>query len=530
MFRLREDVPTLGTLFGDGGFRTAAFIAAFPLHSRYGFSRGFDTYDEELELPRERTSVNVYARRPARRVVDAVLDWLRGVPAGERWFAWAHFFDPHHPWEVTSSLDRILDHPPYNREIRGMDHEIGRLWRGVTEWGGGRPPITAVVSDHGEGLGDHREVTHGILLHEETMRGLLGLAAPAGTEAARRLGRGIRESVARYSDLLPTLLDLAGLSVSDDVEGLSWFDPSARGKGAYGETYYPTLHYGWSPLLSWRDERWTYVEGPDPELFDRDSDPGERTDVIEAHPEVAARLAAQVAALARDPAREEISPVDPEAREKLLALGYVTGTTSDPRRGKNPKELIDAVNFLLRGISLSGTGDHAGALPFLQRAYRMDPDNVSVLFYLADCLRELGDPTTARAYYRRSVERNPQMPEAWSHLAQMEFDRGDLDRAIELAEEGLSHSPEAAVLLLSAGDFRRARGDGAAAESFYRRAVEAEPMHFDTWAALARLLESRGNRAEADRCWARARDLAPGRAELPERFRTPDSSRPPARR
>ncbi len=505
MFDLAPATPRLASVLSESGWRTGAVIAALPVTSRFGFQFGFDTFEEDLRMPD--TALRYYAERGAPAIVDASLAWLDSISPSDRWFLWAHFFDPHQPWNPPAALLSLPAETDYEREIRAMDFEIRRLIRGVESWGGGRPPVTAIVSDHGEALGDHRESSHGILLYTETTRGLLGFAAPPGTPEATRLGAGIRLTSSGFADVLPTLLDILEVEPPADVEGVSWIDASARPAGIYGETYYPMIHYGWSPLLSWRDERWTYVEGPDSELFDRTTDPGEKRNVIDEHPEIAADFSRRIASIAREPVPADANSLDEETREQLLALGYVSGSAGPVDRSKDPKALIDVVNRLFRALSYSSEGNLTAALAMLQRAYRSDPENISVLFNLADCLRQSGDTPTARAYYRRAIDRDPTVAEAWGHLATLAFEGGDPEEAFALLEEGRGHSPRSTSLLLVTGDLRHETGDAEGAEAWYRRAMDADPGNPDPWVALARLTESLGRTDEADELWDRAAEL-----------------------
>ena len=520
-FTLPETVPTLATILRERGFRTAAFIAAFPLESRFGFAQGFDHFDETLGPAG--TSVSYYAERPAAEVVDSTLSWIDGIPSGDRWFVWAHFFDPHHPRDVIRSL-RKLPGNDYDREIRGMDVEIGRLVKELTLWGGGRAPILAVVSDHGEAFGQHGESSHGVLIHEEVMRSVFGIDAPSGTEEGARLPRGIETRIVRHSDLAPTLLELLGLETETAFEGVSRVGES-EDPGAYGESYYSTLHYAWSPLLSWRTGRWAYIEGPNPELYDRIEDPGESRNVLPEHPEVVEDLSGRIAELARDPAPAD-DTLDPETRAKLQALGYVTGGTDRPvNGGKDPKQLVGSIDRLLRGMHLKGTGNPQAALVELQTAYQMDQENASTLFHLADCHRILGNRPTAISYYRKAIELDPRAAEAFGHLAMLELERGRPEEAVALLEEGLRHNPDAFPLLMTRGDVARQLGNPGEADALYRRALEREPRRVEPCAALALLAESLGNAREAREWWSEALSRDPAHPMIPPRIRSGGSER-----
>ena len=504
-FHLDPSLPTLGTYLSEAGLTTAAFISAFPLESRFGFDNGFDHFDENLGGD---PGGLYYAERPANETVDVTLTWLDGRSADERWMAWVHFFDPHHPRTFPPVYRRLPRVNDYAREIRFLDTELARLLRGIEARG--RAPVIALLSDHGEALGDHGESSHGILLHEPVLRGIFLLQAPEGTAEHDRLGQGPLPGVVRYADLVPSLFEVLGLPFTDRVEGRSVL-AAGPSPGAYGETYYPPIHYHWSPLLSWRDERWTYIRGPGPELFDRRDDPGELRNVIEQHPDVAAEMERRVAELARDPDRIGSENLDPEAREKLAALGYLSTSSAelsyDP--AKDPKQLIESVNQLFRGIHLLESGRAPLALTFIERAHRADPENVSALFYLANCLRELGSLSRAMEYYRRAIDLEPAAAEAHSHLALLEFDEGHADEAFALIDRGLAGAPEAFPLLMSAGDLHVRLGNLPAAEDFYARARDSSPRRVEPWALGARVALRQGDPQRAQELWAKAMELGP---------------------
>ncbi|MGQ0720211.1 MAG: sulfatase-like hydrolase/transferase [Candidatus Eiseniibacteriota bacterium] len=487
-----DSLPSLAARLRDEGFRTGAVIAALPLTAQFGFGHGFEHFDDDLAGD---SASPFYAERPARVVVDHALAWVDGLAAADRWFLWAHFFDPHYPYEAPRPLNRLPAGDPYDREIRTADREIGKLLDGIEARRGTRPWIF-VLSDHGEGLGGHGETSHGVLVYAETMQGFFALSGPGA--AAGRVGPGMLGGLVRYTDVFPTLLDALGLEEEPaGTDGRSLLAAAADGRGAYGESYYSALTFRWSPVLSWRDERWTYIESSVPELYDRWSDPGEERDVSAANPDVAARFAASLAAVTVDPG-DPAAEVDPEVVEQLLALGYVAGTRAfELDRTKNPRERIGAVNDLFRGIALMGLGKTAEALSAFQRAYRADPDNSSVLFHLADCLHTLGDSPSAIEYYRRSVAADSRQGQAWAHLAVLEFDRGRRSEGMAALEEGLRINPTAFPLLMTAGDLHAELGETEEADGFYRLAAEKYPDREEPRAKLAGLAGRRGEAGAA---------------------------------
>lgn len=492
-----DSLPSIAARLRDDGFRTGAVIAALPLTAAYGFAHGFEHFDDDVAAG---SSTPFYAERPAGVVVDRALSWLGGLSRSDRWFLWTHFFDPHFPYEAPRPLGRLPGVEPYDREIRTADHEIGRMLDGI-EGARGALPWIFVLSDHGEGLGGHGETSHGVLVYAETLHGFFAVAQPRAGDGAK-LRAGILGGVARYADVLPTMLDALDLDAPANLEGRSLIAETPAERGVYGESYYSALTFRWSPVLSWRDDRWTYIESTVPELYDRRSDPGEERDIVAENPDVAARFSAELAALTVDPA-DPAPQLDPEVAEQLLALGYVAGTQAFVLdRTKNPRERIGAVNDLFRGITLMGLGRTQEALSSFQRAYRSDPDNSSVLFHLADCLHTLGDVPSAIEYYRRSVAADPRQGQAWAHLAVLEFDRGRRAEGMVALEEGLRLNPTAFPLLMTAGDLHADLGDLEQAEGFYRLAAENYPDREEPPAKLGALAARRGSAGASGRTGA----------------------------
>jgi arylsulfatase A-like enzyme len=110
-------------------------------------------------------------------------------------------------------------------------------------------------------------------------------------------------TVARGIDVLPTLLDYAGLGGRPALEGRS-LRPAVRGETmadapAYAESLYPEREFGWAPLHAWRTASFKFIEAPRPELYDLQADPAEATNAFaegQAKVEdIRAKLAAAIA-------------------------------------------------------------------------------------------------------------------------------------------------------------------------------------------------------------------------------------------
>ena len=178
------------------------------LDARFGLDRGFELYDDDI--PRDPTTAapGLEAERPGAEVVDRALSWL---DADDRrpFFAWVHLYDAHAPYEPPEPYRGRFADRPYDGEIAAVDAQVARLLSYLDERGLAGDTIVAVAADHGEALGEHGELTHGLLLFEPTLRVPLLLRAPGRLPGGVVVGEPVG-----LADLAPTLAGLAGVSLA----------------------------------------------------------------------------------------------------------------------------------------------------------------------------------------------------------------------------------------------------------------------------------------------------------------------------
>jgi len=167
--------PTLRTAaedFKQAGYRTGAFVSAFPLDRRFGFDRGFDVYEDHLPRGNDRRRTP-YVERHAEATTNAVLGWLaapRGGANSGPWFMWVHYYDPHAPYEPPPDLADRFRSAPYDGEIASVDRELARVLKTLEQRGDLGRTVVLVTADHGESLGEHGEGAHGLFVYDATMR------------------------------------------------------------------------------------------------------------------------------------------------------------------------------------------------------------------------------------------------------------------------------------------------------------------------------------------------------------------------
>ena len=322
-YKLDAKHETLASLLAARGYATGAAVSAYVLRRATGIDHGFDSYDEVVTAAGAKAIGEV--QRDGRQTVARALAWLRGA-SSRPFFLFVHLYEPHTPW--TPPADELARYgATYEGEIAAADAALGQLLEGLRELGRYDEALVVLVSDHGEGLDDHGEPEHGILLYREALHVPLVVKLPRAERASSR-----SKAVAGLRDVVPTVAAVLGIAAPAAAHGRNLLDDATGTTAAvYSETYYPRIHLGWSELRSLVDGRYHLIDGPRPELYDVVRDPAERVDILAEKPQAASAMRTALAASASD--FKPPAPATKEERERLMSLGYLAGGTSLARLG-----------------------------------------------------------------------------------------------------------------------------------------------------------------------------------------------------
>lgn len=502
---LRADLPTLAESLRDAGFRTAAFVSAIVLSSQSGLARGFETYADAFEAGDDDARfLNSIQKRGDRTTAEAVA-WLE-KQRDERLFLWLHLYDPHDPYEPPEPYATRYAERPYDGEVAWTDELVGRLDDALARLGLRDETLLVVTSDHGEGLGEHGESTHGYFAYQSTLR-VPWLARGPGLRAGARLSVTVRGV-----DLMPTALDLLGVTAPSGLSGRS-LSAALRGGVApaeaptFAESLLPRLHYGWSDLRVLREGRFKYVQAPRPELYDLARDPGELRNLVDVE---SARAAALRAGLERHLARAERgletdarAQVPPELLERLGALGYLG--TSAPAGGAasaaDPKDKLGEFKLLNRlmreGLLRLRAKDYAASAARLGELLAHGVDSFEVHYYRARALRGLKRWLEAERHFKRAAGKLPASGAAHLGVAECALARGDLSAALAALRVGRAASPTDVRLAEREAQVLRRLGRRAEAAQAYAAAVALSPRDALLRVQLGETLRDLGRLEEA---------------------------------
>ena len=470
-FTVSTQVPWLTEELARAGRHTAGFVSTFVLRKQVGFARGFAVYDDQLPAATPDRPLGEL-QRPGEETLAATLRWLSTAP--ENYFLFFHLYEPHTPYTppvIPASGDR------YDGEVTHADAIVGRLLDALKARGDYERATIVVLSDHGEGLGDHGEDEHGLFLYRSTIQVPLLIK----TSSSRRAGQ--REATpVQHADIAPTLLAIAGLPAPGGMTGRSLL-PLLEGSGSiaaapiYAEALSARYHFGWSELYALTDERYRYIRAPKAELFDLREDPREQTSVAEARASVASAMAGALEALVNAATVAEPAAVSAADRERLAALGYV-GTQTRARPGAattlaNPKDKIEVLRRYQRAMSLTTGGQWADAVVEYRALLALEPDMVDARLQLAGAYEKSGNLPEALSTYRQVIERDAKNAAALTGAAAILVQLGRFDEARAHAELAVSVAPATAHELLARLAVQR--GDANQARQHAKDAAAADP-------------------------------------------------------
>ena len=481
---LSSEHLTLAEAFAENGYQTGAFVGAFVLDGRWGLNQGFQHYNDQFDLKKYKKLDLGLVQRPASEVVDAALGWLE-QEKDQSFFAWLHLYDPHTPYAppepyrsqyAARGLEGL-----YDGEIAFMDDQIGRCIRWLEQNGLRDRTIIAVIGDHGEGLGDHGELTHGYFIYDYAVHVPFILSGPG----MRQLDISAQ---VRSIDLYPTLLEAAKIPIPKQVQGTSLWD-LAKGKNqnlyAYSESMAPSIQYGWSPLLSLRTTRYKYIDAPRPELFDLTKDPDEQNNVREQQNEIADEYNTTLKRVVTETSTGAPAPnaanLDSETVERLAALGYVGAPVSAKTRSDDPHNLVDPKDRLAVHEAINKAGEltnndqYAESASVLEQVLLDDPGNPLARLLLSGNYVELKRSGEATTILESLLKEDPENIRALVSLANILQDEGKIMQVIQLCKNVLAIDERNTQALTMMGQAYLEMQNYNEALPWLKKAVEVQP-------------------------------------------------------
>ncbi|MCB1055932.1 MAG: sulfatase-like hydrolase/transferase [Acidobacteria bacterium] len=532
LFKLEDDQLTLAEILKAQGYDTAAAIGAFPVTAQFGLNQGFDFFDDHLtgafenylgqrEQPKERL---FFDERRAAQVNEAILPWLTEHskdPDAPPFFVWVHYFDAHQPFEPAPPYDQLYADDLYSGEIAYADSRLGFLLKHLESLGQLDHTLVVMTADHGEGLGEHNEITHALLAYNSTLHVPLIIHPPgefeqAGTVVDRWVGT---------VDIVPTILDLLGIDPPEGLQGNSlvplWHggDLPRRSQVRYAENLSPRLTHGWGEFRVLFDGPMKLIFGPRPELYDLDADPHELHNLLADRPDEADEMRRKLQAFIDRNAvagSSTTQTVSEEVRQRLESLGYLSssGTAGEKIEerlrsdGVPPQDRVGDLNHLSAAKQLIFEGRGEDALVHTRRLVERSPTTPLYLELHATALIEAGRLDEGWELAQR-LESKGALPESLIlQLTVARFQKGDGEGAVRLLKEFLEDDPSARGFWVLAS-FEKNLGDAETAHKTLLEALELDPGYAPARVDLAIQLDQAGDTDGAEAEFRRALKDAP---------------------
>ena len=494
-FKLDPKHETVATMLKRAGYTTGAFVGALPLDSRYGLNQGFDVYDDNYGKGASSLDF-VVQERPAREVLEAATTWWRNND-GKKRFLWIHLYDPHAPYRPPEPFASQYRGSEYLGEVAAVDDELGKQLGPLLS----EKTFLVITADHGEGLGDHGELTHGLFAYEATLK------VPLLIWQKDVVKNRVEAEFVRHVDIVPTLLEVAGAQKNAGLPGTSLLQAGGA-RDTYFESLSSSLNRGWAPLTGVIHGGLKYIDLPLPELYDLPHDPQELKN-LRADRRRDVEAARAILSKTRDAAITR-SKVTAEEAAQLRALGYVSGTAEAKdayTAADDPKNLVDLDNKMhqvvdayerhdidramklarevvaarpsmsagreLLAFVLQQSEQVSGAVDNLRAALRTTPNNDSVRVHLGLLLTEQGKTREAIEVLAPLAKGND--PEALNAYGIALADEGRFDEAIQQFQRVLQVDANNAPALQNLGIVALRRDDVAAAQQFLTRSLELNP-------------------------------------------------------
>jgi tetratricopeptide (TPR) repeat protein len=500
-FTVKPGDRLLPQLLGERGYATAAVVSSFLLRKETGIGRGFGFFDAEMPATPLDTNLGQIQRDGARS--EAIAErWLTSS-GSSRAFLFLHLNEPHKPYAPP---ERFSAYAPYDGEIAYADEIVGKLIQYLKSHQLYDRSTIVLLSDHGEGLGDHGEQEHGLFLYDETVHVPLIVKQESNAGSGRRVS-----DVVQHIDLVPTILQLVKAPIPGQLRGRS-LRPLLDGTGhlpdspVYSEALHARYQFGWSELTALTDGRHRYIRAPREELYDLRQDPREHQNLAPERGEARQALRGALDRLVAGSTINAPAAVPADLRARLQALGDIGTETDVPIATsdtlQDPKDTHQILETYRAAIDLAGERRWLPAIGLLQQVVRDDPDLATVWGQLASFAGRIDRFDLAVDGYRHYIELKPSDPAghlgaAAALIRQRKLDdaRAHAELAAQMAGATDTRSRTAARELLAKIALVRKDADAARSEAALARESDPKlplPVYVD-----ARLLYDQAKYADA---------------------------------
>jgi arylsulfatase A-like enzyme/Tfp pilus assembly protein PilF len=539
-YRVSEKNTTLAELLKSNGYKTGAVIGAFPLDSRFGLNQGFDFYDDYFQT--NQRNFGSFIERKAAKVINKSIAFIR-KQNNNKFFLWLHIFDPHQPYNPPKQYSSKFKNDLYSGEVKYVDDQLGKLFGFLKKNNLYKKTIIIITADHGEGLGDHGEMTHAYFAYNSTIHIPLIIYVPKIKHKTT-----IKDYVS-HIDIFPTVCDLLGIKKPKNLEGESLFDYIEKGKKSlkrrfiYFESLPPNLNRDWAPLFGIIDTKThlKFIDLPIKEIYDLNKDFNEKNNIYnktDKKKELSKALKQLMLKLGKT---EKSSSIHLKTRDikKLESLGYFGNLRINRKKVYTKRDdlkiLLSIQNEMLEGFKLFYEGKTRKAINILkkivnkkpefilvwnkiaeiyiynrqyllafqimEKALKKNPLSYGLLLNYGQLLSDYGDPQKAIKLLGKAKKIYSNDPNLWNSLGTSYWKIGEINKALNAFDKALKLDNNFAVVYNNIASMYLNLRFYDKAEENYKKALSINPVLSSALNGYGALLKKRGKTKEAIKLW-----------------------------
>ena len=502
-FQVPPQLEFISETLQTNGFVTSAFIGAYVLHSRWGVNQGFTTFSDDFDLEQYDDPESEIEKK-AEDVLENAKTWLKGNGHEKKFFAWIHLYDPHIPYAPPPPFNAKYPDNPYRGEVEYVDEQLGKFFAFLEEEGFAKNTLIIITGDHGEGLWQHNESTHGIFIYETTVWVPLIIKAPFAFPVKKV------DQIVEHVDIVPTILQAAGLPVPPSCQGESLLDLMQGEKGhkkklAYTESYYARFYRGWSQLQGLYRDEYKYILAPNDELYDVNQDPEEKNNLSIRKSFMKKKLRDNLQQFVAAKSKNAIHPQRLDKRSQadvkiLETLGYLTtlADTSGKTNLPDPKDMAHLSNEYAEAKRLMNSGQWDEAIIRFKKIAVEDPHTVDVYLHLASLYAMKKMYKEAVEYYHETLKLKPDYNNAMISLVQCLQSMGQFDEAISEAQRFLDMFPQDYALLIELASAFFSKGENQKALEALKKSIEIESVNSQAYLCMGEIYLQQRDLNEAE--------------------------------
>jgi arylsulfatase A-like enzyme len=497
----------LPQMLRDRGYATAGVVSSALLGKDTGIGQGFEFFDPPSLAGKESSfgragPPSLTGSRDGAETEKIAERWL--ASHSTRAFMFLHLDEPHAPYDPP---DRFAEFAAYDGEIAYADEIVGRLVQYLKSHQLYDRSTIVLLSDHGEGLGEHGEDEHGLFVNQEAVHVPLIIKQESNTSPGRRV-----RDVVQHIDLVPTILDLVKAPLPWGLHGRS-LKPLLEGTGrpapvsVYSESLYGRTHFGWNAITALTSDR-----TPAPVVAEPVEDAAKKSEIVNSYRRAVA-LAAESRWREAIPILQAILRQDVEMAEVWRLLGSVAA------RIDRHDDVLNASWYWI-GLKPEDPNAYLAAAAALVKLKRVDEarEQAAVALTVAsekdrrpraaahELLARLAlakhDAETAREEAALALKADSAFPMPQYVEARLLYDQGNYDEALALFERAAATlekpgAPPIAELHFYLGDILIRQERTAEAEAALLEELRAFPQNLRARGALALLYHADGRSDEA---------------------------------